>query len=160
MLASKKYISSFDHSAVSLILGWQALSVSMNCFKESSPFSQMKNTSSIYLHHIVSHDGENFTNCCTSLTVLKFFYWTERCCYMVFTTEGFFEIAIESRPERNLNPRPLNSFQTLYPTELSYLRSTRTQSKLCTATLISSLSSVFTFHFGHCLRQSPNLSPI
>ena len=104
--------------------------------------------------------GKLSTNCCTSLTVLKFFYWTERCCYMVFTTEGFFEIAIESRPERNLNPRPLNSFQTLYPIELSYLSSTRTQSKLCTATLISSLSSVFTFHFGHCLRQSPNLSPL
>ena len=29
--------------------------------------------------------------------------------YMVFTTEGFFEIAIESWPEWDLNPRPLNS---------------------------------------------------
>ena len=28
---------------------------------------------------------------------------------MVFTTEGFFEIAIESWPEWDLNPRPLNS---------------------------------------------------
>ena len=33
--------------------------------------------------------------------------------YMVFTTEGFFEIAIESWPEWDLNPRPLNSVQTL-----------------------------------------------
>ena len=36
---------------------------------------------------------------------------------MVFTTEeGFFfflEVAIESRPEWDLNPRPLNSVQTL-----------------------------------------------
>ena len=32
---------------------------------------------------------------------------------MVFTTEGFFEVAIESRPEWDLNPRPLNSAQRL-----------------------------------------------
>ena len=29
--------------------------------------------------------------------------------YIVFTTEGFFEIATESWPEWDLNPRPLNS---------------------------------------------------
>ena len=29
--------------------------------------------------------------------------------YMVFITEGFFEVAIESWPEWDLNPRPLNS---------------------------------------------------
>ena len=28
-------------------------------------------------------------------------------------TEGFFEVAIESWPEWGLNPRPLNSVQTL-----------------------------------------------
>ena len=39
--------------------------------------------------------------------------------YMVFTTEGLFEVAIESWPEWDLNPRPLNSVQTLQPTELS-----------------------------------------
>ena len=32
---------------------------------------------------------------------------------MVFITEGFFEVAIESWPEWDLNPRPLNSVQTL-----------------------------------------------
>ena len=32
---------------------------------------------------------------------------------MVFITERFFEVAIESWPEWNLNPRPLNSVQTL-----------------------------------------------
>ena len=31
--------------------------------------------------------------------------------YMVFTTEGLFEVAIESSPECDLNPRPLNSVQ-------------------------------------------------
>ena len=33
--------------------------------------------------------------------------------YMVFTTEGLFEIGIESRNEWDLNPRPMNSVQTL-----------------------------------------------
>ena len=33
--------------------------------------------------------------------------------YMVFITEGFFEVVIESWPEWDLNPRPLNSVQTL-----------------------------------------------
>ena len=35
---------------------------------------------------------------------------------MVFTTEGFLEVAIESLPEWDLNPQPLNSVQTLQPT--------------------------------------------
>ena len=30
----------------------------------------------------------------------------------VFTTEGLFKVAIESWPEWDLNPRPLNSIQT------------------------------------------------
>ena len=38
---------------------------------------------------------------------------------MVFITEGFFEAATESWPEWDLNPRPLNSVQTLQPTEPS-----------------------------------------
>ena len=33
----------------------------------------------------------------------------------VFTTEEFLEVAIESWPERDLNPQPLNSVQTLKP---------------------------------------------
>ena len=32
---------------------------------------------------------------------------------MVFTTEGFFEVAIESWPEWDLNPQPLNPVQML-----------------------------------------------
>ena len=39
--------------------------------------------------------------------------------HMVFITEGFLEVAIESWPEWDLNPRPLNSVQTPEPTELS-----------------------------------------
>ena len=38
---------------------------------------------------------------------------------MVFTTEGYFEVAIENWPEWDMNLRPLNSVQTLYPTKLS-----------------------------------------
>ena len=33
--------------------------------------------------------------------------------YMVFITDGFFDGAIESWPEWDLNPEPLNSVQTL-----------------------------------------------
>ena len=33
--------------------------------------------------------------------------------YMVFTFEGLFKVAIESWSEWDLNPRPLNSVQTL-----------------------------------------------
>ena len=33
--------------------------------------------------------------------------------YMVFTTEGLFEVSIESWPEWDLNPGPLNSIQML-----------------------------------------------
>ena len=33
--------------------------------------------------------------------------------YMLFTTEGFFEVAMESWPEWDLNPRSLNSVQSL-----------------------------------------------
>ena len=33
--------------------------------------------------------------------------------YIVFNTDGFFEVAIESRAEWDLNPRTLNSIQTL-----------------------------------------------
>ena len=32
---------------------------------------------------------------------------------MVFTTEGFLEVAIESLPEWDFNPQPLNSVQVL-----------------------------------------------
>ena len=32
--------------------------------------------------------------------------------YYIFTTEGLFDVAIESWPEWDLNPRPLNSVQT------------------------------------------------
>ena len=38
---------------------------------------------------------------------------------MVFITERFLEVAIESWPEWDLNPRPLNSVQAPEPTELS-----------------------------------------
>ena len=51
-LTSKKFISSFDHFELNLIVGWQALSVSINYFKESYLCSQMKEISLIYLHHM------------------------------------------------------------------------------------------------------------
>ena len=38
---------------------------------------------------------------------------------MLFTTEVFLEVAIESWSEWDLNPQPVNFVQTLKPTELS-----------------------------------------
>ena len=60
---------------------------------------------------------------------------------MVLTTEGFFEVAIESWPGWVLNPRPLDSVQTFRRSNrLGYqaMSSTRIQIQLCTATPISS----------------------
>ena len=36
---------------------------------------------------------------------------------MVFTTDRFFEVTIDSWPEWDLDPWPLNSVQTLWPTD-------------------------------------------
>ena len=49
----------------------------------------------------------------TSLSLLLDTTGTSGSSYMVFTTEGLSEVAIESWPEWDLNPRPLNSVQTL-----------------------------------------------
>ena len=46
-LTSKMFISSFDHSTVILIVEWKALSVSIDCFKESSSCSQIKNITNL-----------------------------------------------------------------------------------------------------------------
>ena len=79
---------------------------------------------------------------------------------MVFTTEGFLEVAIESWPEWDLNQQPLNSVQTPQPTELSRneFNSLSEPTLHSHSNFISSLCSVFTFHFGLCFRQSPHLS--
>ena len=77
--------------------------------------------------------------------------------YTVFTTEGFLEVALERWPEWNLNQQPLNPFRSSNRLSYQAMSSTRTQSQLCTATPISSRCPVFTFHFGHCLRESPHL---
>ena len=44
--------------------------------------------------------------------VITWVQWNELI-HMVFTIEGFLEVAIENCPEWDLNPRPLNSVQTL-----------------------------------------------
>ena len=43
------------------------------------------------------------------LNFLRFSTYIYIYIYIVFTTEGFFEVAIESWPKWDLNPRPLNS---------------------------------------------------
>ena len=57
---------------------------------------------------------------------------------MVFTTEGLFEVAIESWPQWDLNQRPPNPFRRSNRLSYQAMSSARTQSQLCTATPISS----------------------
>ena len=53
---------------------------------------------------------------------------------MIFTTEKFLEVAIESLPELDLNSQLLNSNRLSY----QVMSSTRTQNQLCTASPILS----------------------
>ena len=46
------------------------------------------------------------------LSIYLFIYLSINIMYMVFTTERFLEVVIESWPEWNLDPQPLNSVQT------------------------------------------------
>ena len=46
-----EYIDVFDHCAVNFLVGWFLLMLLINSFIFDSPYSQKKNTSSIYLHH-------------------------------------------------------------------------------------------------------------
>ena len=45
-------------------------------------------------------------------TIIYIYIYILYIIYVVFTTEGFSEVAIESWSEWDLNPRPLNSVQT------------------------------------------------
>ena len=47
---SKKLTFSFDQSALNLIAGWNDLISLINSLRDSSPCSQIKNMSSVYLH--------------------------------------------------------------------------------------------------------------
>ena len=49
------------------------------------------------------------------LELITLVQWNELI-YMVFTTKGLFEVAIESWPEWDLNPHPLNNMRRTYPT--------------------------------------------
>ena len=57
---------------------------------------------------------------------------------MVFTTEGFFEVAMESWPEWDLSHDHRIPFRRSNRLSYHAMSSTRTQSQLCTATPISS----------------------
>ena len=71
----------------------------LNCTNSAKSY----NASQMYLDKKLSlQSGPNFKPIFTYIHI-----------YMVFTTEGFLEVAIESWPEWDFNPRPLNSVQTL-----------------------------------------------
>ena len=50
---SKRLTFSFDESAVYLIVEWNELVSLINSFSDSSPYSQIKNMSSTYLHQTI-----------------------------------------------------------------------------------------------------------
>ena len=57
--------------------------------------------------------------------------------HTVFTTKAFLKVAINSWPECDLNPQPLN-FRQSNQLRCQTMSSTRTQNQLCTPPLISS----------------------
>ena len=50
---SKKLIVSFEYSAVNFIVGWKLFNLLRNFSRDSSPCSQIKKMSSMYLQHII-----------------------------------------------------------------------------------------------------------
>ena len=70
---------------------------------------------SIFIEQQVNHDLIRDEKCFFFLSFLAIYtyIYIYMYIYVVFTTEGFLEVAIESWPEWDLNSRPLNSVQTL-----------------------------------------------
>ena len=76
-------------------------------------------------------------------------------------SEGFLEVAIESWAEWDLNPWPhWIPFRRSNRPSYHAMSSSRSKSQLCVATPISSLCSVFTFHFGLSLRHLAHLPQV
>ena len=77
----------------------------------------------------------------------------------IYIFEVLFEVAIESWPEWDLNPRPLNSVQTLLPTELSDHEFNIQLALRANFAQLLQFHHFFSvqFHFSYCLRQSPRL---
>ena len=70
---------------------------------------------------------------------------------MIFTTDRFLKVAIESLPEWNLNPGPMNLVQTVLPTELSdHVFNSHLEPILYNYSKLI-FRSVFTIPFGHSL---------
>ena len=78
--------------------------------------------------------------------------------YMVFTTDGFFEVAIDCWPEWDLNLRPRNSVQMLETSELSNSQESNSHSEptLCSYSNFTVCSESH-FILAVCFRQSSRL---
>ena len=74
--------------------------------------------------------------------------------WWIYTNDGFLKVPIKSWPKWDLNPRPLNSVRRSNRLNYRAMNSTHSHSQ---ATPVSTLCSVFTFHFGVSLHQSPHL---
>ena len=87
----------------------------LNSHSEPTLYSYSNSYSSVFTFH--------FDHCLGHLPHLlkaQVITWVQQneLIHIVFTTEGFWQVAIESWPEGDLNQRLLNSVQTLQSTEL------------------------------------------
>ena len=106
----------------------------------------------IFLEHNASATISSCTVCHVTALIVFSGAW-----YAPLTTERFFEVAIESWPEWNLNPRPLNSIQMLQQNELSS-HEFNLHSELALYGYFNFIvCSVPHFISAVCLRQSPHL---
>ena len=73
---------------------------------------------------------------------------------MVFTTEGLFEVAIESWPEWDLNPRPMNTFRRSNRLSYQAMSSTRTQPEAFNFIKKETLIQVFSCEFCKSFKKN------
>ena len=108
----------------------------------------------IYIHFYIYIYLSIYLSICLYIYILYICILFYIYIYIQFTAEGFFEVATESWSD---NPRPLRSLQTLRATELSgHEFNLPSNPNLYNYSIDISLLE-FTFHFGHCLRQSSHL---
>ena len=107
----------------------------------------------IYIHIYLNIYSYMYIVYCIYIYILYIYIYI----YIVFTTEGFLEVAIEVGLSGIWTQDHWIPFRCSNQLSSQMMSSTRSQIQLCTATPILSHCSVFTFHFGLCLRQSQHL---
>ena len=107
---------------------WQNVFIILDCFLPSYPTNNTKNQNfqklkkipgDIIILHKCTKNNDHMLYCSLDMArnrfncYFSFWAFINIYLYMLFTIEGFWEVAIESWPEWDLNSWPLNSVQTL-----------------------------------------------